>query len=523
MRVQKRGVNPFADENGQHFRVLGQPHRDVQQRRPRDLAKPLRKKPFASSSTSTKHIFLLCTEVLLIKIHDLRDAPTSVKQVSSSASRVLKDAARAPRSACLSNRCPPQATRRSWSANPAARRSGRASGTFCNIRPRAARWCRKPNFFSLPPAEPSSSGRKSFPPLRPGELLFRTAFLDSTTVYQGVARKIPAEIVESINRFAAGPRLPDITFLLDMDSAEAHERLIRRPDSGIATAWRNSLLPFMRPFAAAIWNSPPRSRDRIRLWTQPNPKAKSPAKFARPFVPMPFSKESAFERLSESQARGGWRTPIFSPAPPEAESPGWPSILPALVLECPAESALAHPDVHMVQPESKSRRIVIDQIRELEHSIQRKPLLASSKVAIIHDADRMQPQAANAFLKTLEEPPPGSLILLLSTRPKANPGNRSLALPRNPTPGRTKRLPATEELAILEALEECLSDRSNTRRRGGFPLYADAPKYPPRASREDLFRIREHPAQGNCALQAGVATILLARRANCADQGSRRS
>ena len=79
---------------------------------------------------------------------------------------------------------------------------------------------------------------------------------------------------------------------------------------------------------------------------------------------------------------------------------------------------ITHPDLRVVQPESKSRRIVIDQIRELEHAIQRKPLLAG-KVAIIHDAERMQPQAANAFLKTLEEPPEGSLILLLSTVPEA--------------------------------------------------------------------------------------------------------
>ena len=47
-------------------------------------------------------------------------------------------------------------------------------------------------------------------------------------VYQGVARMIPAKIVEVINRFAAGPRLPDITFLLDMDAIEAHKRISGR-------------------------------------------------------------------------------------------------------------------------------------------------------------------------------------------------------------------------------------------------------------------------------------------------------
>lgn len=67
------------------------------------------------------------------------------------------------------------------------------------------------------------------PALSAGRIVISDRFLDSTTVYQGAARKIPAETLEVINRFAAGPRLPDITFLLDMDSAEAYKRLIRRP------------------------------------------------------------------------------------------------------------------------------------------------------------------------------------------------------------------------------------------------------------------------------------------------------
>ena len=130
--------------------------------------------------------------------------------------------------------------------------------------------------------------------------------------------------------------------------------------------------------------------------------------------------------------------------------------LAALVLESAPEKILAHPDVHMVRPESKSRRIVIDQIRELEHSIHRKALIARSKVAIVHDADRMQPQAANAFLKTLEEPPPGSLILLLSTRPKAILETVRSRCVETPLLDPTSKLPTAEESAILKALEECL-------------------------------------------------------------------
>jgi dTMP kinase len=53
-------------------------------------------------------------------------------------------------------------------------------------------------------------------------------FFDSTTVYQGVARKLDAAVVEQLNRFAVGECLPDITFLLDVDVATARARMLRR-------------------------------------------------------------------------------------------------------------------------------------------------------------------------------------------------------------------------------------------------------------------------------------------------------
>src|SRR5206468_8551173 len=78
-------------------------------------------------------------------------------------------------------------------------------------------------------------------------------------------------------------------------------------------------------------------------------------------------------------------------------------------------------DIFVAQPESKSRRIVIEQIRDLEHALQMRAPNGRRKVAIVSDADRLQPQAANAFLKTLEEPPKDSLLLLLSALPEALP------------------------------------------------------------------------------------------------------
>ncbi len=76
-----------------------------------------------------------------------------------------------------------------------------------------------------------------------------------------------------------------------------------------------------------------------------------------------------------------------------------------------------HGDVHWVRPESKTRIITIEQIRELSREIHLKPNDAEFKVAVIVAADRLNPQAANAFLKTLEEPPAKSVLILLTTDP----------------------------------------------------------------------------------------------------------
>src|SRR6266576_2639267 len=78
-------------------------------------------------------------------------------------------------------------------------------------------------------------------------------------------------------------------------------------------------------------------------------------------------------------------------------------------------------EVYVAEPESKSRRIVTEQVRQLEHALQMRAANDRRKVAIITEADRLQPQAANAFLKTLEEPPANSLLLLLSALPEVLP------------------------------------------------------------------------------------------------------
>jgi len=77
-----------------------------------------------------------------------------------------------------------------------------------------------------------------------------------------------------------------------------------------------------------------------------------------------------------------------------------------------------HPDVLWVRPESKTRIITIDQIRDLMRTVHLKPTVAKFKVGVVVAADRLTPQAGNAFLKTLEEPPADSILVLLTTQPQ---------------------------------------------------------------------------------------------------------
>jgi dTMP kinase len=70
------------------------------------------------------------------------------------------------------------------------------------------------------------------PALERGLCVIADRFFDSTTVYQGAARKLDREMVEGLNAFAVGDCIPDVTFVLDIDAANAKSRMQkpRRPD-----------------------------------------------------------------------------------------------------------------------------------------------------------------------------------------------------------------------------------------------------------------------------------------------------
>ena len=101
--------------------------------------------------------------------------------------------------------------------------------------------------------------------------------------------------------------------------------------------------------------------------------------------------------------------------PPSRAANGQPLDSCDACLNCRRIDGGGHPDVQWIRPESKLRVITIDQIRELIQTISLKPTEADYKFAVIVCADRMNVQAANAFLKTLEEPPARSVLVLLTS------------------------------------------------------------------------------------------------------------
>jgi len=170
---------------------------------------------------------------------------------------------------------------------------------------------------------------------------------------------------------------------------------------------------------------------------------------------MAFSRTTALEYLRRAHEQNRLAHAYLISGPPGSGKQQLAADLASLVNGTPVGdvfSAKAR-EIFVARPESKSRRIVIEQIRRLEHALQMRASNSRRKVAIISDADRLQPQAANAFLKTLEEPPKDSLLLLLSALPEALPETIlsrciALSLARD-----GQRQPSGEEKKLVKLLQ----------------------------------------------------------------------
>jgi DNA polymerase-3 subunit delta' len=145
-----------------------------------------------------------------------------------------------------------------------------------------------------------------------------------------------------------------------------------------------------------------------------------------------------------------------------------------------------HPDIHRLAPAKKTRIISVDAMRErMIEPMEKTTFMGGWKAGVVLGADRLRTESANAFLKTLEEPPAHTLFLLLSERPEQLlptiisrcqridlPAARAQqleepyrtqvldALASNDLTGVTARAAAAAQLAaVLESLEELAAAR----------------------------------------------------------------
>jgi DNA polymerase-3 subunit delta' len=143
---------------------------------------------------------------------------------------------------------------------------------------------------------------------------------------------------------------------------------------------------------------------------------------------------------------------------------------------CTRVAHFHHPDVLWVMPEEEavrrklaarsdfdhvpSREIRVDQIRKLQERLALRPLEAHRKLALLLPAETMNPQAQAAFLKTLEEPPPETILVLVTGAPdRLLPTLRSRCtrLPFGPLPREFVREEVQRRMKVTPEVAEALS------------------------------------------------------------------
>jgi DNA polymerase-3 subunit delta' len=137
--------------------------------------------------------------------------------------------------------------------------------------------------------------------------------------------------------------------------------------------------------------------------------------------------------------------------------------------DCQLYHAGNHPDISRLEPAEKDAFIKVEQIRELSRFLDHTSQRGGYKIAIVNPAEAMNLNAANSLLKTLEEPPPSSFLLLITANPSQLP-----ATIRSRCQGLTFRIPPLEQ--SLAWLTPQLKDHNDPRLllslSGGAPVKA---------------------------------------------------
>ncbi|MCC5788709.1 MAG: hypothetical protein JJT75_03680 [Opitutales bacterium] len=143
--------------------------------------------------------------------------------------------------------------------------------------------------------------------------------------------------------------------------------------------------------------------------------------------------------------------------------------LAGVILKSPEKPSgeISHPDLYHLRPAGRMRQISADDTRGLIKNLFQTAFGENGKVAIVHEADCFHQASSNIFLKTLEEPPDGTYIILISTRPYsllATIRSRCLFF----------RLPGQEETTQESESEVWLEDFEAFLKSAGTPVQRSA-------------------------------------------------
>ena len=233
------------------------------------------------------------------------------------------------------------------------------------------------------------------PALARGEWVLCDRFADSTFAYQGYGRGIAVDLLRHFNDFATEGLVPDLTVLLDVPLEVSRARLAAREAATATAADRIEQ-------AGAEFPAP-------RRGLAPGPRRR-PEDFR-------MTVDAAYTQIEKAVGAGrpanGYLIVggVRGMAAELAER--------VLRLLFGAGDLRAHPDIHRLAPEKKSRIISVEAMRtRLIDPMGETAFQGGWKAGVVYGADRLKTESANAFLKTLEEPPPQTLFLLLTEQPE---------------------------------------------------------------------------------------------------------
>jgi DNA polymerase III subunit delta' len=172
---------------------------------------------------------------------------------------------------------------------------------------------------------------------------------------------------------------------------------------------------------------------------------------------------------------------------------------------CTLIGAEKHPDLFLLRPEGTGNRILVQAARDLVRAVMLKPTEALRRIALLVDFHRALPSAANALLKTIEEPPPSAILMLTAE-------SADELLPTIVSRCRIVSLRPLKETEVTRALRErwqVAPDAAKVLARlsGGRLGWAvgQAPWNDAAAERETLFREWTEVIHGNCAQRFAAA------------------